>query len=219
LHESSRIAHANGGARELAIADLIWIGFYLLLRPSEYVYTTDAQCPFELRDVYFMIHSHRYEATTIPLASLPLITFAGVTFTHQKNGISGEVIGLATTSNPHACGARALANRVSHLRGQGAPADSPLFTYYDAQGVARRIADRYVTTYLRLSATVVGVSIPVTVGALRATGATALLQGKVPLEMIKLVGRWRSDEVFRYLHTQSETLMSPLTTTMLEHAS
>jgi hypothetical protein len=94
-----------------------------------------------------------------------------------------------------------------------------VFTYYDAQGVARRIADRYVTTYLRLAATVVGVSIPVTVGALRATGATALLQGKVPLEMIKLVGRWRSDKVFRYLHTQSEILMSPLTTTMLEHAS
>jgi hypothetical protein len=73
--------------------------------------------------------------------------------------------------------------------------------------------------YRETHGTVVGVSTPVTIGALRATGATALLQGKVPLEMIKLVGRWRSDEVFRYLHTQSEALMSPLTTTMLEHAS
>jgi hypothetical protein len=77
---------------------------------------------------------------------------------------------------------------------------SPLFTYFDTQSVARHITDPYVTTYLRLAATVVGVSTPVTIGALRAIGATALLQGKVPLEMIKLVGWWRSDEVFLYLY-------------------
>ncbi len=50
-------------------------------------------------------------------------------------------------------------------------------------------------------------------------GATALLQGKVPIGLIKLVSHWRSDEVFRYLHTQSKPLMSPVANTMLAAAS
>jgi hypothetical protein len=50
-------------------------------------------------------------------------------------------------------------------------------------------------------------------------GATALLQGKVPEELIKLVGRWRSDGVFKYLHAQSDPLMNPLASTMLTSAS
>ena len=29
-------------------------------------------------------------------------------------------------------------------------------------------------------------------------------------------GRWQSDEVFRYLHTQSRPLMAPLSPTMLQ---
>jgi hypothetical protein len=182
LQKSSSIAQENGGAHESAIADLIWIGFYLLLRPSEYVYTTGTQCLFALQDVYFMINHQCHEATTVPLPLLPLITFAGVTFTHQKNGISGEVIGLAITPNPQSCGARALANRVGHLRVHDAPASTPIYTYFDAQGVSRCIADRYVTAYLRLATTVVGVTIPITVGALRAT---------VPLRYSKATYPWK----------------------------
>jgi hypothetical protein len=41
-----------------------------------------------------------------------------------------------------------------------------------------------------------------TAGALCCTGATALLlEGQIPIHLIKLVERWRSVEVFRYLHT------------------
>jgi hypothetical protein len=57
-----------------------------------------------------------------------------------------------------------------------------------------------------------------TVGALRNAGAQSLLQAQVTLPMIKLIGRWRSDKVFRYLTACSEHLMVPYTETMLRNA-
>jgi hypothetical protein len=56
--------------------------------------------------------------------------------------------------------------------------------------------DRYVTAHLRVVGIYLGLDVTTTAGALRCIGATALLQAKVPLELIKLVGRWCSDKVF-----------------------
>ncbi|KAL7517187.1 hypothetical protein ACHAWF_000111, partial [Thalassiosira exigua] len=43
---------------------------------------------------------------------------------------------------------------------------------------------------------------------LRTTGATALLIGKVNPDVIRLVGRWRFDEMLRYLHVQAAPFTS-----------
>ena len=74
-----------------------------------------------------------------------------------------------------------------------------------------------MTKYLKAVALSVEVDQPPTIGALRCTGATALLEGNIPTSLIKLLGRWRSDEVFRYLHTQSEPLMQRLTDVLVDH--
>ena len=74
-----------------------------------------------------------------------------------------------------------------------------------------------MTKYLRAVALSVEVDRSPTIGALRCTGATALLEGNIPTSLIKLLGRWRSDEVFRYLHTQSEPLMQRLTDVLVDH--
>ena len=42
---------------------------------------------------------------------------------------------------------------------------------------------------------------------LRAAGATALLLAKVDTDIIRLIGRWKSDEMLRYLHVQAYPLM------------
>ncbi len=137
----------------------------------------------------------------------------------QKNGIAGKLIGLTNTTDPYVCPVKAITRRIAHLRKYGATADTPLYMYYDTAGTPRRIADRYLTQQLSIAASLLGLNVVTTAGALRCMGATALLQGKVPLQLIKLVGRWQSDEVFRYLHTQSEPLMSPLANTMFSAAT
>ena len=43
--------------------------------------------------------------------------------------------------------------------------------------------------------------------SLRAGGALALLCSSIDTDIIRLIGRWRSDEMLRYLHLQAEPLM------------
>ena len=47
----------------------------------------------------------------------------------------------------------------------------------------------------------------------------ALLCAGVDNDRIKLVGRWRSDAMMRYLHTQAAPLMSPLAPLMVQHGT
>jgi hypothetical protein len=85
---------------------------------------------------------------------------------------------------------KAISRCIAHLRKHGVTADTPLYVYYDTSDTPRRIADRYLTQQLRIAASLLGLTVATTAGAIRCTGATALLQGKVPIELIKLVGRW-----------------------------
>lgn len=78
------------------------------------------------------------------------------------------------------------------------------------------MTDRHLTTRLRVHAVAQGLDVDVSIGGLRATGATAPLNAKTSITLIKLIGRWRSDEVMRYLHTQSQ-VSAPLAHQMLEH--
>ena len=219
LQEAQRIATSPAGTqRELALTDLMWLAFYFLLRPGEYLHTTTEHA-FRLQDILLRVADVDYSATTIPIPLLDQVTFAGLTFTEQKNGIKGEVIGLTPSGDPHACAVRALARRIQHLREHQARPDAKLYTYFDRQKRPHHLGSTHLTELLRLACTLRQLPTDtVSARALRATGATALLQGRVPLALIQLVGRWRSDEVFRYLHTQSETLMQPLATTMRQHA-
>jgi hypothetical protein len=210
LHEADRLAHGYNQARQLAIANLLWIGFFYLLQPGEFLYTTKGRYPFNLGDIVIRAGAHEYSADTILLHLMPQVSFAGLMFTMQKNGIPGEMIGLTASGALIAGPVQAIARHVQHVRLHVPNArDMPLYVYFDQAGTSRRISDRQLTAHLRIAATLLGLNVNTTAGALRCTGATALLQGKVPLELIKLVGRWRSDEVFKYLHCQSEPLMSP----------
>jgi hypothetical protein len=59
----------------------------------------------------------------------------------------------------------------------------------------------------------------ITSRSLRAGGAMALLCGRVDTDIIKLVGRWRSDAMFRYLHAQALPLIHNLASVMVRHGS
>ena len=45
----------------------------------------------------------------------------------------------------------------------------------------------------------------------------ALLCGNIDTDVIKLVGRWKSDAIFRYLHAQALPIITDLSRTMLKH--
>ena len=55
--------------------------------------------------------------------------------------------------------------------------------------------------------------------SLRSGGAMALLCGGIDKDVIQLVGCWKSDAVFRYLHAQALPLVANLSSVMLCHGS
>lgn len=53
--------------------------------------------------------------------------------------------------------------------------------------------------------------------SLRAGGAMALLCGNVDFDVIKMLGRWHSDSMIRYLHVQAQPITQQLSTKMFNN--
>jgi hypothetical protein len=156
-------------------------------------------------------------------AELRTATFVTLTFTTQKNGVRGEVIGLGRSGHPHLCPVISLCNRVLHARTHNADPTAPLAAYYSAPRW-HYVTSGNITTVLQLAVTFLGptlgfVASDVSARSLRASGAMALLSAKIDTDLIRLVGRWRSDEMLRYLHVQAEPTMRNFASLMLQHGT
>ncbi len=147
-------AMALGDASPLsaAAAACLTIGFFLLLRPGEYLGNPrqDSGGPlFRLRDVQLWIGSRSLDLLSCSDADILAATFATLTFTQQKNGVRNENIGHGRSGHPHLCPVLAIASHVLTLRSQHATLDTPLnavrprdaarFRYISASDLTQRI--------------------------------------------------------------------------------
>jgi hypothetical protein len=119
----------------------------------------------------------------------------------------------------HACPVTTLIRLVLRLRLDQAPHYMPLCSVY-LQQKWMIITSAQITTGLRLQVAIYGLQfglIPADVSAwsLRALGAMALLLGGIDADRIKLVGRWKTDEMLCYLHAQAEPVMRQFSQAML----
>jgi hypothetical protein len=130
------LSHANADTTipedRRAIADLICIAFYFLLRPGEYTGTTSDDTPFRLKDVNFHVNDLALDTLRAPVSQLQAATTVSLTFTTQKNGNKGEVLTHGLSTDPWACPVRATARRVIHLRAHTANPSTPLASYFRA---------------------------------------------------------------------------------------
>jgi len=215
--QAAALSHRTGTR---VIADMICLAFFFLLRPGEYTATPSDTTPFRLADVRLAsggVYLDLFQATD---AQLDTATFVSLTFTNQKNGVRGEVIGLGRSGNPALCPVLAMIRLVKHLRAHGALPDTPLAAYFE-NGNWRRVSPTDISDILRAAVIALG---PHTLGfnptdisarCLRAAGAMALLCAHVDTDVIRLLGRWRSDEMLRYLHLQAEPVMRDFARLML----
>jgi hypothetical protein len=204
-----------------AFADMICLAFYFLLRPGEYTAAGAASHPFTLADLQLFLGNTRLPLDTAHPSQLLAATFVTLQFTSQKNGVRGEVMGLGRSGDPHFCPVTASARRVIHLRTTAALPTQPLASYYDTTALSfRRITPADLTTTLRVAVRLIGLQygfLPEDISArsLRAAGAMALLCASIDSDRIRLLGRWRSDEMLRYLHVQAEPVMRHFASQML----
>ena len=213
----------KGMAFEQAVCDLSILGFFFLCRPGEMMAPVQQSesAPFRLCDTEFILEGRSYSAATIPLHLLPAATAVRLEFTVQKNANRGEKITQARSGHASLCPVRAAENRVRYLRNAGAPHDTPLFVTYHGDRQLKVYA-RHLTAAFRHSVTTLGSRTgidPARVSArsLRPGGATALLCANIDHDKIRLVGRWKSDAMIRYLHTQAVPAMASFAPAMLRH--
>ena len=219
LHRATAIASARNTAKAACVIDMMWIAFFFLMRPGEYTkpQSQDAS-PFRLCDVTLHIGARRLHLFLADAAELLQATSVQLTCTNQKNSNRGEVVGHGPNRHLVANPVRAVARRIIHLRGHGADVDELLCAYRYA-GRWKHVTAADITTLLReAAASTPTANVPpaeVSARSLRASGAMALLHERVDGDVIRLIGRWKSDEMFRYLHLQSQPLMHEYSTTML----
>lgn len=191
-----------------AIGNMIIIGFYYLLRPGEYTYSSSNNHPFRLQDVTFITPRGQYNAATAPIAAIKRATRVLLLFTTQKNRTKDQPITHGDTTDPVLSPLKAVLRQVLLLRQHRAPPDTPLYTYYDAQTHPQHITAKLLTNTLKASARAVGSSVGVhpkdiSVRALRNGGCVALIRAGVDPLVAKMMGRWRSWAMLEYLQIQS----------------
>mmetsp|Transcript_3269 Transcript_3269/g.7387 ORF Transcript_3269/g.7387 Transcript_3269/m.7387 type:complete len:379 (+) Transcript_3269:461-1597(+) len=207
-----------------ATVDMIILAFFFLLRPGEYTDNSkeSESEPFRLEDIQLFVDGRRLDIMTCSHSELMQATFGSLTFTTQKNGVRGEVIGLAKSGHDYICPVLALVRRVIYLRSKNAKGSVPLARLFDEP--SRGVSARMITKELRNAVTALGPSLgftadDVSARCLRAAGANALLLSGIDGDIIRLIGRWKSDEMLRYLHVQAAPLMADYSRRMLESST
>jgi hypothetical protein len=227
LTQTIALAEQEHTATACAIADCLILGFYFLLRPGEYLgvpnETTDNL--FRLRDLTLWIGSRALDLFTSPVIDLQASTFATLTFTRQKNGVRNETIGHGRSGHPRICPVLCLVARVIALRALHAPPATPLNAYGPATAGQpfRYLLPSDITRQLRTTLAIYPqpayTAFDISARSTRAGGAMALLCAGIDRDRIRLVGRWRSDELYRYLHVQAQPVMTGLSAAMLRGGS
>ena len=216
-------ASLDASPRALAAANCLIFGFYFLLRPGEYL-GTPRRTQFRLGDVRFWIGSRALDHHACTDAEILAATFVTLTFNRQKNGVRNETVGHGRSGHSHLCPVHALGLRVLALRHQGATATTPLNTVRaTASAPWSYILPSDLTSRLRAALALhpdpAYSASDVSIRSTRAGGAIALLCAGVDSDRIRLLGRWRSDEMYRYLHVQAQPVMIGLAAAMLRGGS
>lgn len=217
------LRQAYGPQRHLdrcAIANIIVIAFFYLLRPGEYTGTTTDDAAFTLADIGLHVGHRRLDLFTAPAHDIQAATAASYTFTTQKNGTRNEVITHGRSGDHLCCPVTATIRLVLyHLGRKGVSPKTPLASYYTAANRRVAIKNKDVTDTLRnaaafLQSTTGLMPKDISARSLRAGGAMALLCGNVDHNLIQMLGRWHSDSMMRYLHLQAQPVMKKFATAM-----
>jgi hypothetical protein len=176
----------------MAIADMITIAFFFLLRPGEYTGALSDDAAFKLQDVGLYIHGCKLDLFAANDAEVKSATSVSYIFTTQKNGNRNEKLVHGLSGDPWCCPIKATVRRVLLHRRHKASLATPVASFY--HGNRRTLVKaRDVTDVLRctmcLNIHCTGIEpLEISARSLPAGGAMALLHGKVDLSNIRMMG-------------------------------
>jgi hypothetical protein len=196
---------------DLAIAGMLVIAFFFMLRPGKYTGATSYDAPFRQEDVHLYIGGRKLNSHSASLVELDAASSVSYKFMTQKNGICDEKLVQGRSGSGLCCLVRATVRRIKHHGLHKSKANVPSASYYRT---SRRTAikPKDITDVLCQAMTSnyhrTGVyASEISARSLRAGGAMTMLFGKIDINSIRMMGRWHSDAMVRYLHVQAQPII------------
>jgi len=207
-----------------AIADLVIIAFFFLLRVGEYTKSSRRDrkkkrtVPLRLQDITLWKDSRPipHSSTLEVLLSATSVT---IKIENTKNGTKNATI-HHHASGDVVCPVAAMARRIHAVRSITKSNTANLGTAINRKGRVVVASDRDINTAVKWAALHDGLYdqgyLPARISShsLRAGGAMALKLAGEEDSMIKLVGRWSSDTFITYIHSQISALTAGLSAKM-----
>ena len=222
--------------KEMAVADLITMAFYYLLRVGEYtlkwgqqnVHVRETQTqPFRMKDVAFFgrnkttgrVYRLPANATEFEILHSKCVT---IQLDNQKNGWKNVCVNHESNGDPIHCGTRAVARRYLHIRKHTSDMNTPLYSYF-SQGQANHVYDKDIRESVRMAATALdylntrGIPLShINTHSLRIGGACSLaLAGYSDTQIMKM-GRWRGRTFQEYIRENLSNYSEGMSTKMRE---
>jgi hypothetical protein len=204
------------------VARIICIAFYFLLRPGEYTGTKTDDQPFLIQDITLHLGTRPLDSYEAPIEQIKAATAVTYTFTTQKNANRNEQVSHGRSKHVHCCPVKTTIDMILYHRKMKTPKNKPLASYYNDKNKLIPIAAADITERLRFAARanfhLTGIADKdISARSLRAGGAMALMCGNIDFDIIKLLGRWQSDAMLRYLHVQAQPVTQQLAVKMFNN--
>jgi hypothetical protein len=200
-----------------AVADLITIAFFYLLRVGEYTspatFCAKQTIPLRMCDVRLWQSKGIVLQHSSGLANLLMADNATICIAHTKNGSKGVVVHHEAIGEP-ICPVAALTQRITTI--SLGPLMGTLNTVYHGLTAISKVTDHDIGTAVRWGAMYDGLLLQgytlnrVSSHSLRAGGAMALKLSGALDSTIMRVGRWTLLTYLTYIHTQIGALMAGL---------
>ena len=197
--------------KQLAIADLVNIAFYYLLRVGEYTKPRNQNIltvPFRVMDVTFRNAAGQLIPNNSPLHELLLAAEATIRIPDQKNGLKGQCIHNQCTGTIFSP-VKSLARRVHHIMSNHATPDTPIYYYKQFLHLSwKQVNPTEINKAVKHAAGAVGLynlgysQDDVSSHSLRAGGAMAMHINNIDTITIRKMGRWKSNTFLMYIHEQ-----------------
>jgi hypothetical protein len=218
LHKASALALQAGDDTSLALLDLLWLAFFFLLRPGEYLQPSSTSHPFRICDIRLWCNSEHINVLSCALPQLMSATFVSLTLDTQKNDCLGEPMGHGRSGHPIACPVLAVARRLIYLRRHSTTDATPLCSLGPAFiTIVPTPLTMLLPTAVTHSSPPLGIK-PTDINekSLCSTGAMSLLNQLVDSDRIRLLGRWQSDAMLSYLHVQAHNVKSGFSSIIMQ---
>jgi hypothetical protein len=148
---------------------------------------------------------------TASSTELDAATSVSYKFTTQKNGTREGKVVQGRSDDGLCCPVKATAMRTKYHQAKKSKQTVPIASYYRAH---RRTAikAKYVTDTLRHTMTMkyhrTGIQASeISARSLQAGGAMAMMCSKIDMDKIRMMGRWHSDAMMRYLYVQCQPII------------